>query len=234
MNATMVEQENLPGALIYSAMSAVMADVEFISKDQRNTQGAGFNFRGVDDVYNSLHSILAKHKVFAVPTVLEDRTEDRKSSKGTTLIYRVLRIRYRFYTTDGSFVDAIVLGEAMDTGDKASNKAMSIANKYAFIQVFCIPTKEQKDPDAESHELASDVGEKTIDRTVYDPTNEAHKIRLREEATTLGLLKEKSTDEVIAILRELSGAMKGVELSGLKTSISEYANIPFSNFKGAK
>ena len=39
----------------------------------------------------------------------------------------------------------------MDSGDKATNKAMAIAFKYACFQVFCIPTEEMKDPDAESH-----------------------------------------------------------------------------------
>lgn len=41
----------------------------------------------------------------------------------------------------------------MDTGDKATNKAMSIAFKYACFQVFCIPTEEMIDPDAEVHEV---------------------------------------------------------------------------------
>ena len=38
----------------------------------------------------------------------------------------------------------------MDSGDKASNKAMSAAFKYACFQTFCIPTEEMQDPDAET------------------------------------------------------------------------------------
>ena len=38
----------------------------------------------------------------------------------------------------------------MDSGDKATTKAMAIAFKYACFQVFCIPTEEMKDPDAET------------------------------------------------------------------------------------
>jgi len=41
----------------------------------------------------------------------------------------------------------------MDSGDKAANKAMSVAHKYAFLQVLAIPTKETKDPDHESYEI---------------------------------------------------------------------------------
>ena len=48
----------------------------------------------------------------------------------------------------------------MDSGDKATNKAMSIAFKYACFQVFCIPTEEMVDPDAECHEVISKGNEK--------------------------------------------------------------------------
>ena len=43
----------------------------------------------------------------------------------------------------------------MDTGDKASNKALSIGLKYAMLQVFCIPTEDEKDPDAVSPQPAA-------------------------------------------------------------------------------
>jgi hypothetical protein len=86
--------------------------------------------------------------------VLSERSEERATKSGGVSIYRVLKIRYRFYADDGSFVDAVVIGEGMDSGDKASNKAMSVAQKYAFIQVFAIPTKEHKDPEHEDHDLA--------------------------------------------------------------------------------
>lgn len=138
---------------IYAAMAAAMADVGAIGKDSKNQQ-QGFNFRGIDEVYNAVHGILAKNKIFTVPTVLKDETEERQTKSGSNLIYRKLTMQYRFYTVDGSFVDAIVLGEGMDSGDKASNKAMSIAHKYTFLQTFSIPTKEEKDPDFETHEVA--------------------------------------------------------------------------------
>lgn len=137
---------------IYRAIGAVMRDLEAIGKARRNTQ-QGYSFRGIDDVYNELHGHLARHGVFTVPRVLEDRTEERTTGKGSVLIYRVLRIRCRFYAADGSFVDAVVIGEGMDSGDKASNKAMAVAHKYALMQVFAIPTEDQKDPEHESHDV---------------------------------------------------------------------------------
>ena len=71
------------------------------------------------------------------------------------MFYTRLKINFGFYAEDGSHVDAVVIGEAMDTGDKASNKALSIGLKYAMLQVFCIPTEDDKDPDAVSPQPAA-------------------------------------------------------------------------------
>lgn len=133
--------------LIFEKIPAVMADIDAIGKNRKNTQGNGYNFRGIDDVYNELHSILSKHKVFTVPEVLEERTEERLSKSGGNLIYRILKIKYTFFAEDGSCVIASVIGEAMDSGDKAANKSMSVAHKYCLLQVFAIPTEEDKDPE---------------------------------------------------------------------------------------
>jgi hypothetical protein len=145
--------ENMGKGEIYSRIVAVMADVGAIAKDKRNTQQS-YNFRGIDDVYNELHNTLAKHGVFTVPYVLDERSEERPTRDGKgLLLYRVLKIRYRFYAPDGSFVTAVLMGEGMDSGDKASNKAQAVAHKYALLQVFAIPTEEPKDPEVDSPEV---------------------------------------------------------------------------------
>lgn len=136
---------------IYAAISAAMADISAIGKHKYNQQ-QDFKFRGIDDVMNALKPILTKNKIFTVPQVLEQTREIKVTAKGGELRYSLLRIAFRFYATDGSFVEAVTLGEGMDSGDKASNKAMAIAYKYALFQVFCIPTEEMTDPDGESYE----------------------------------------------------------------------------------
>ena len=152
---------------IYSAMAQAMMEIGAITKGRTNTQ-QGFKFRGIDDVYNELHDILAKYKIFTVPEVLDDRTEERTSSKGNALIYRVLRMKYTFVTDDGSQVSCVVMGEGMDSGDKAANKAMSIAHKYALFQTFLIPTEDEKDPDGQSHEIKPKTPKETVKDYVQD------------------------------------------------------------------
>ena len=140
--------------LIYKKIIEVMADINAIGKDRRNQQ-QGFQFRGIDDVMNELHSSLAKCGVFVLPKVLEETRTTGKTSRGGDMFYTRLKINFGFYAEDGSHVDAVVIGEAMDTGDKASNKALSIGLKYAMLQVFCIPTEDDKDPDAVSPQPAA-------------------------------------------------------------------------------
>ena len=137
---------------IFEAISGIMSEIGAIGKDKVNTQ-QNFKYRGVDDVMNALQPILVKHGVFVVPEIVEQTREERTSKNGATLIYSVCKIKYTFYATDGSSVTAVIVGEGMDSGDKATNKAMAIAFKYACFQVFCIPTEEMKDPDGESHKV---------------------------------------------------------------------------------
>ena len=134
---------------IYQTIAAVMEDVGAIGKNSKNDQQK-FMYRGIDAVMNALNPAFIKHRLFVVPEVLEQVREERRTSKGGMLLYSICKIKYTFFAEDGSSIDATVIGEGMDSGDKATNKAMSIAFKYACFQVFCIPTEEMKDPDAET------------------------------------------------------------------------------------
>ena len=145
---------------IHQSLAAILAEVDAIGKNRKNTQ-QNFMFRGIDDVYNTIHPILAKFNVFTVPTVISERSEERQSKTGGNLIYRILTVRYTFYAADGSYVEAVVIGEGMDSGDKAANKAMAVAHKYALLQVLCIPTEDMIDPDSESPEVTTKAPQRT-------------------------------------------------------------------------
>ena len=155
---------------IYQAITDIMSEGYAITKDKRN-QKQGYVYRGIDDVMNTFQPLLAKHHVFVVPEVLERERQERVTYKdgkqSGTLLYSILTMRYTFYAEDGSSVSAVVIGEGMDSGDKASNKAMSVAMKYAMFQVFCIPTEEMQDPDAETPEPSKPKAEQPAPEPVY-------------------------------------------------------------------
>lgn len=138
---------------IYTAIVEIMDDIKSIGKDRYNKMQS-YSFRGIDDVYNALQPALIKRKVFCVPTVKSVKREDGVSAKGTPLKYTVVDVDYEFTSAeDCSSVKISMSGEAMDSGDKSLNKALSAAYKYACFQLFCIPTEN------ESHDSEEDTYE---------------------------------------------------------------------------
>lgn len=173
---------------IFQTIAAVMGEIGAIGKDSMNEQQK-FMFRGIDAVMNAINPALIKYKLFIVPEVLEQTREERQTSKGGTLIYSIIKVRYTFYAEDGSSVSAVVIGEGMDSGDKATNKALSIAFKYACFQVFCIPTEEMKDPDAECHEV------KPIHEVKPMQDVAKQKIDTKKVAALVAALKERGIEQ---------------------------------------
>jgi hypothetical protein len=140
---------------IYKAMVDIMRKVSHISKGQKNQQ-QGFTFRGIDDVMNELHSVMADAGVFLIPKIKGNwEIVEKQTKSGGALFYTRQAWEFHFCAEDGSFVVAEAIGEAMDSGDKGMNKSMSIALKYALLQTFLIPTEDDKDPDANTHDLKS-------------------------------------------------------------------------------
>lgn len=112
-------------------------------------------FRGIDDMYNALNKHLADEWVFFTSEVLETVREERASKNGWMLMYSIIKMKFKAFCSDGSFVESTTIWEAMDTADKSMNKAMSTAYKYALMQIFCIPTNEDKDTEHVTHEVAA-------------------------------------------------------------------------------
>ena len=143
---------------VYQAINKVQAALckQGISKDHRNSQGAGYNFRGIDDVYNAVSPLLAEHGLCILPRMISRQCEERQSKSGGALFYITVEAEFDFVSAeDGSTHTVRTFGEAMDSGDKGTNKAMSAAYKYAAFQAFAIPTEGDNDEDARTHEVAA-------------------------------------------------------------------------------
>lgn len=148
---------------VYAAIVEVAREVSRngIGKDRVADQGGGgrYKFRGVDDVMNALSLPLANAKLVIIPRVVERTVTERPTKSGGLSSYVVLAVEFDFVSAvDGSMHTARSMGEAMDTSDKATNKAMSAAYKYVCFQVFCIPTEGEGDVENHSHEKTSDSG----------------------------------------------------------------------------
>ncbi len=140
---------------VYQAIAAVQAELssEGIAKEHKNSQ-QGYNFRGIDDVYNALAPVLSKHGLCILPRIISREMIERQTKTGNALFYVTVDAEFDFVCAeDGSKHTVKTYGEAMDSADKATNKAMSAAYKYAAFQSFCIPTEGDNDADKTTHDV---------------------------------------------------------------------------------
>lgn len=141
---------------VYAAIARVAASMasEGIGKDRQNEQQR-YKFRGIDDVLNALAREYADNDLFVVPRYSNRVFREYEGKEGKRLANVVVEGAFKIVSAvDGSFVESgPFLGEAMDSADKATNKAMSAAYKYFAIQTFAIPTEGDNDADATTHEV---------------------------------------------------------------------------------
>ena len=184
MSTTAVAERNEPAPApagnaprVYRAIAAVMADLakEGIAKDRSNQQ-QGYKFRGIDDVYNALSPVLSRHNLCMLPRILSREITERQTAKGNALFYVLVEAEFDLVSSeDGSRHVVRTYGEAMDSADKATNKAMSAAYKYAAMQTFAIPTEGDNDADTTTHEVKGEVGRKSSAQAKRDGDWEALK-----------------------------------------------------------
>lgn len=144
---------------VYAAINAVQKELATtgITKDRTAQAGKGtYKFRGIDDVFNALCPLLAKHGLCILPRMLTRSVVERESNSGNALFYVVVEAEFDFVAIDGSKHTVKTFGEAMDSGDKATNKAMSAAYKYAAFQAFAIPTEGDNDSENQTHEVRTE------------------------------------------------------------------------------
>ena len=143
---------------VYQAIQAVASQMakDGISKSRDNKQ-QGFKFRGIDETLNALAPVLSTHGLVILPRMLSRTVTERETKNGGALFSVVVEAEFDFVSSeDGSTHTVKTYGEAMDTADKATNKAMSIAYKYAAFLAFCIPVEGMgEDADATKHDVAA-------------------------------------------------------------------------------
>lgn len=195
---------------IFSMIPKVMSDVGAIGKNGTNTYD-NYKFRSIDDVYNKLQPALAKNGVFFVPTVLETVEEKGQSKSGGAQVRVKQKIRYTIYADDGSSIESIVEGEAIDRSDKATNKAMTAALKYMLIQVFCIAVDGLDDADKDSEEISID-SKKTIEGA-------------KKEGVIQNQSGDLSTFKMLCGNTNVKGKMlKDIDLFQLKSCVDYFLN----------
>ena len=170
---------------IYGALAAVMKQVGAVKKGDRNdTQH--YSFRGVDAVVNAVYPALIDHGVTVQPNVRSFDYSTVHVGSGNNprpMGHARVVVEYTFTAVeDGSAVTTSAAGEAFDSGDKATPKAMSVALRTALLQSLMLPTDEPE-PDSFSYERSEP--ERTIgaDPTVAELNEAKAEVKAAWEAT---------------------------------------------------
>ena len=181
---------------VYQAINAVQSALAKIgiTKSRTNQQGASYKFRGIDDVFNTVSPLMAEHGLCILPRVLTRECVERQTKAGGAIFYVTVEVEFDFVSAeDGSKHTVKTFGEAMDTSDKATNKAMSAAYKYAALQAFAIPTEGDNDADLHTHEVAPKAKPATIQKTPLNDNQIADFTLAIGDATTKEELEKAFT-----------------------------------------
>lgn len=155
---------------VHQALSKVMGDVQAVRKDSKN-QAQKFLFRGIDAVLNAVGPALRKHGVTILPEDVEVHRSNGTTTSGKQTAEVVIKVTYRIYGPNGDSIHGKVAAEAMDFGDKAIAKAMSVAYRTFLLQALTIPTDEP-DPDSESYERGAPNGTGASQQNTPLPTEQ--------------------------------------------------------------
>lgn len=141
---------------IHHAINEVYKRIGYVAKKGKVDMGnnRSYKFAGEAEFIAAIRPEMAELGIYQQPLHVEivtnERIESEKEWNGKiTKSYQhraVIKTVYRFIHKDSAtWVEVTAIGEGMDTGDKAFNKAMTGANKYAVRQLFMIETGD--DPD---------------------------------------------------------------------------------------
>lgn len=135
-------------ATVFVAWSRVMGDVQYISKGR--SPGLNYEFRGIDAVLNAVGPVLRKHGVIVVQVGVQPEYSTVPTANNKVMNYCRVTVTYAVFGPRGDRlpVDLVSVGEAFDSGDKATPKAVSVALRSLFLNNLAVPTNApEMDPE---------------------------------------------------------------------------------------
>lgn len=207
---------------VHEAFAQVMEEVTVVRKDGRN-EAQKFNFRGIDGTVNAVGPALRKHGVIITPNLRSVAYRDIEVGQKRSAMREVtVEVEYVVRGPAGDTFSGIVPGESMDSGDKGTAKAMSVAYRTFLLQALTIPTDEP-DPDSVSYERsARREPEQPVDAVISTENAEALITRCEENGLDASVVVDKATDgrtdDPALVLRS--------EVSKVKAAIAELVGAP--------
>jgi len=225
-----VTGDDLP--TVYVALNAVMRKVTTVRKRSRNS-AQNYNFRGIDDVLNAVGPAFRAHGIIPVPILQTSQYRDVKTSTNKPSRECTVTVAYRFYGPAGDFVEVIVPGESMDTGDKGAAKAMSVAFRTALIQLLALATGDP-DPDSQSYERGSgrpDVSAAADEREQGRPSREEMLEQINTVIERLKSIRQESDYVAYEKLAKFCTGRLGVNIVSKQTAEGAIEEVDLNKLK---
>jgi len=198
---------------VYVAWARVMRDVSGVGKNsefrQTNKDGktTRYNYRGVDAMINAVGPACRRHGVMIIPTRVEPSHAAANSRNGGTMRETTTLVTWRIYGPNGDHIEGQSEGESLDTSDKGTAKAQTVALRVFLIAAGLVPTDEP-DPDTVVHERGerplpkpTDYRDEIVDpRTSLRRLNQIKDELLRHDLGLVVVVNEVGDDEQLGKL----------------------------------
>ncbi|NUH35314.1 ERF family protein [Streptomyces samsunensis] len=130
----------------------VRREIRAIAKGELyNQSGTRFNFRGVDTVVNVFGPVTLKHGINIMPSKVEASYGEKTTKNGAKMRECSVLVTWTIMGPKGDTLTLQTMGEALDTADKSTTKAQSVALRTLLLSFGLTPTHDT-DPDADCHE----------------------------------------------------------------------------------
>ncbi len=137
---------------IHTAINKVMQEVGYVQKEKAG--GLPYSFAGESALIKALRPPMVENGLYMyLSEILNLNSEVFTNKKGTVMNRVILTAKIKFqHAPSQTSIDVVEAGEGMDAGDKATNKALTSAYKYALRQTFCIETGDDPDKQPSSEQ----------------------------------------------------------------------------------
>ena len=200
--------EYLKGKNLYEKMACITDEIGVVAKNLKIDVSKSNSYKAVSerDVLDAVKPIEFKYRVYSYPVtreIIESNVLTTKTDYGErNSLYMRLETTYRFVNMDEpeEFIDIKSYGDGIDTGDKATGKAMTYADKYALMKAYKISTGD--DPDQEA-------------------SKEYEKPKAKATLKQINLIQDLYTDEEIEVMLKRKGveALEDLDIESASTMI---------------
>lgn len=151
-----MKQEDIKKLNIYEKMSAITNELGVIAKNLNVDMGKGKSYKAVQekDVLDAVKPIEEKYRVYSYPKerkVIDNGILEKETQYGISKnMYLRIETTYEFVNIDNpeEKIQMTSYADGIDSGDKATGKAMTYSDKYSLLKAYKIATGDDPDKDA--------------------------------------------------------------------------------------